>query len=428
MLDLPAIALGLAALNVYVVATERQSLTLAIAAGLLTGLAMQTKYTAFLVPGVMFFWSATTGRWRCWPLAVAVAVGLLVAWEWFIATKYGASHLELARQNDRELLTKISQLPFLFSHLGGLTVFGIGIGMAALGLRRSLVWGAVAVMLLSYVALIVFDVTFTSPVHRDPPVQFQLVEALFNGVAFVGCVVVVLTVWTLRRIERGDRRPETTFLLLWLGLEVAGFLLLAPFPAVRRVLGVGLVLSLLVARLAARRALYLWKRGPLRGLVLGSVVLGFAVAARDLAEARVQLQGAEIAAEWIAEQGGRGKVWYVGHWGFQFYAERLGMKPVVPRYDRPPDPNGPIPFPPATVFEPGDWIVVPSEYTVIQQQLYLDPACVEEPRPWNFGGALPVRTVRCYYDGRTPLEHREGPWLTVRAYLVRRRFEAVANP
>jgi hypothetical protein len=428
MLDLPAMAMGLAALNVYFIATERQSLALAAVGGLLAGLAMQTKYTAFLVPGVMFLWSATTQRWRCWPITTVAAVGLFVAWECFVAMKYGASHFMLARQNDRGLLTKVSQLPFLFSQLGGLTVFGVGIGMAALGLRRSLVWCAVALMLLSYVALVALDVTFTSPVHRDPEVHFQLVEVLFNGIALVGTVVVALTAWTLRRIERGDRRRETMFLLLWLGLEFAGFLLLSPFPAVRRVLGVGLVLALLVARLAARRALYLWKRGLLPGMVVGSVILGFAVAARDWAEARVQLQGAEVAADWIAEQGGRGRVWYVGHWGFQFDAERRGMRPVVPHYDSPPDPDGPIRFPPATVFEPGDWIVVPSEYTVIQQSLFLDPACVEERYQWNFGGSLPVRTVRCFYDGRTPLEHKEGPWLTVRAYRVRHRFEATTNP
>ena len=34
---------------------------------------------------------------------------------------------------------------------------------------------------------------------------------------------------------------------------------------------------------------------------------------------------------WITEEGG-GATWYVGHHGFQFHAERAGMRPVVPKY------------------------------------------------------------------------------------------------
>ena len=43
----------------------------------------------------------------------------------------------------------------------------------------------------------------------------------------------------------------------------------------------------------------------------------------DWWEARSQQMAAEQAADWIADRdGGPHPVWYVGHWGFQFYAER----------------------------------------------------------------------------------------------------------
>ena len=39
-----------------------------------------------------------------------------------------------------------------------------------------------------------------------------------------------------------------------------------------------------------------------------------------------------------------GRTWFVGHWGFQFYAERHGWHPVVPAETR---------------FQPDDWLVLP---------------------------------------------------------------------
>src|SRR4051794_20892430 len=62
MLDLPALALGLTALVVYLGSADRDSLARAAAAGLLAGLAMQTKYTAFLVPAVMLAHASLAGR------------------------------------------------------------------------------------------------------------------------------------------------------------------------------------------------------------------------------------------------------------------------------------------------------------------------------------------------------------------------------
>ena len=40
-----------------------------------------------------------------------------------------------------------------------------------------------------------------------------------------------------------------------------------------------------------------------------------------------------------------GRVWFTGHWGFQFEAERAGLRPLVAGASR---------------VEPGDWLVTPS--------------------------------------------------------------------
>src|SRR5262249_44026136 len=58
MLDVPALALGLSALALFWRACDRRSPALAALAGLVAGLAMQTKYTAFLAPAAMLLWAA----------------------------------------------------------------------------------------------------------------------------------------------------------------------------------------------------------------------------------------------------------------------------------------------------------------------------------------------------------------------------------
>src|SRR5205823_1132215 len=52
MVDIPALALGLFAVTVFLRADQADAIRLALLAGLLAGLAMQTKYTAFTIPAV----------------------------------------------------------------------------------------------------------------------------------------------------------------------------------------------------------------------------------------------------------------------------------------------------------------------------------------------------------------------------------------
>src|SRR5947199_360448 len=57
-----------------------------------------------------------------------------------------------------------------------------------------------------------------------------------------------------------------------------------------------------------------------------SSALGLGYALIDLLDARAQKQ----AIAEITDLESRTPKWFVGHWGFQFYAERAGMQPVVP--------------------------------------------------------------------------------------------------
>ena len=78
MLDVPALALSLASVYLFLGACDRDSFGRAALAGFVAGLAMQTKYTGAVAPAVMLLAAATTGRWRLWPAAAVAAAGLPV--------------------------------------------------------------------------------------------------------------------------------------------------------------------------------------------------------------------------------------------------------------------------------------------------------------------------------------------------------------
>jgi hypothetical protein len=453
MLDVPALALALGALVVFLRACDRDSLALAALAGVLAALAIETKYTGALAPAAMLLYAVCFRKLGLWPAAALLAAQVFVSWEFLIALLYGQSHFLYAlRENVSPLSSKFGLWLPLVGILGTIAPPAALLGLAALRVSgRTLILAGGAVVL-AYALVAAAGVQFTAqgdvagaPLIRngDRPVDFTLELVVFLlvglGVAGVAAAVAGRLGWAARMDvplpEIWRRSRARWFLLLWLGLEVAGYFAMTPFPAVRRLLGVVVVGTLIAGHLAARTC----RSPPRRRLVVGvaayGVALGLGFYAVDLCEAWTEKAAAEQAATLIQEQGG-GTGWYVGHWGFQFYAERAGMQPVVtappPQYcyesEGPiplPPLSRPIPMPPVSQLKEGDWIVVP-DYRVTQQPLYLD-ATKTEPVFWfAVRDPIPLRTVMCYYSGNTALEHRAEPTrLQVTVYRVTADFVPV---
>jgi hypothetical protein len=91
------------------------------------------------------------------------------------------------------------------------------------------------------------------------------------------------------------------------------------------------------------------------------------------------------AADYIHERDPRATIWYVGHWGFQFEAERLGMKALAPG---------------RSVLHRGDWLVVPDP-SQNQQDFTRDP---------RMGPPVEVVTKRYAMNRSTRPEYYGGPW------------------
>lgn len=426
MLDVPAVALGLTALVLCFRAIGRRSFVAGALAGVIAGLAMQTKYTSFMVPAVMLLYTVcfarTARRLAVGLLAVTLAVLLFVSWESLIYGQQGESHFRanLPRLDwEKWWELRLRLLKALLPMLGGLAPALTLLGMLAVGVPRWAVGIVAAWTVLGYGVIARYQV---------PPVRWEndfwlespLEQTIFliSGVFLLAVVALVCwdLLWEEDTGEPGRRRrlPSrviSSFLVLWLFGELAGYFLLSTFPAARRVMGLVLIATFLICRLGGRSGLARSEQRWVKGVVGGGVAVGFLFYAVDLLDAFTGKHAAEAAARWIAEQPVEPgipppTVWYVGHWGFQYYAERAGMQPVVP--DR-------------SWLKPGDWLIVPHAPPpnhIEKQAIRLDDRWLRQESVVRLAGGLPWRTVMCYYGGYVPLEHHAGPRLEVTIYRV----------
>jgi hypothetical protein len=211
-------------------------------------------------------------------------------------------------------------------------------------------------------------------------------------------------------LPRCRRRPTEWFLVLWLVLEVAGYFALTPFGAVRRIMGIVVAATALTGRLAMFTCRFPERRRLIWSLVAANAGLGFLFYMVDFRDALAWKQAAEGSAAYIHERSPNATIWYVGHWGFQYYAERAGMLPVIANDDRHP-------------LHQGDWIIVPDDRLNQQEAIIEGPNTrFEIELIWD--DWLPFCTVQGFYGTSTgvPLEQRRRPRVAVDIYQVTSAF------
>src|SRR5262249_21689444 len=187
--------------------------------------------------------AALVGRVRFGVAACGVAAAVFMGWEAFIAWKYGESHfLYQLREGGSGLLEKKSVTRALGPIVGYVApVVGL-LGLAALGVPRRLLAlaGAIIVLGVGLTTGGTESVWFGQEIVWAWPI-FGMLGLLVCGVGY----------WLALECWKSD--ADGRFLVLWLGLELAGYFALSPFPAVRRVLGLVLVLTLMAGRVLSRR-------------------------------------------------------------------------------------------------------------------------------------------------------------------------------
>jgi hypothetical protein len=423
MLDVPAIALGLLGYALFVVACERPDARIALASGLVLGLAMQTKYSTVTYPALVFAHAAIHRRPREGAVALLAAAALFVGWESLLFARYQQSHFlaGIERLQTIELLPALKLAPAevpgsralyltlcLVSLIGGTLLFPGLLALVALGAKRLHVLAAALVAAGGFVVIALLP---RPPVFAAEGLfgwLFALAPELFVFLPLGLCVVVAIG-WVAARSLRGgassDPRRDRV-LVAWVLLEIVGYFAISPYPAVRRVIGLGVAAALLAARAAAKRgdepnAVAAAQIAAAFGVVLGMLYFG-----TDLADASARRAAIARAEERLTQLGAdrtREAVWYNGHWELQFYAEEAGMRAVVAGQSQ---------------LRPLDWLLLgqgtaappilfPLEYFRKEDEL-----TATSTSPWS--------TISIYYDGPIPLRRQPEVQTVLKIFRVTR--------
>ncbi len=403
MLDVPVLAFSLASTAIYLRAVDRDSLPLALLAGALAGIAMETKYTAFVLPALFLTHAWHHGHWRCAPIASITSIAVFAGCEAWIAHTHGDSHFVLAmfaRQRAHNAFRLPRLLAAAISLLGGLGPVLMLIGLTALGASRRVVFGSLAAVLIGFALIAFVPDGYSTLLRHGNTKLLRLSNLVFvpMGLAFIGTVAVMA-----RRLPAMNpdpvSRPTDRFLIGWLLLEIICYLGISPFPAVRRLFGLLLVSTLLIGRMASRTCRRPEPRRQIAILTVVGAVLGFAYYAVELRDALAERESFHRAVRFVRERDPAARIRFVGTWGFVHHAEREGLE-WSPNWGED--------------VRPGEWLIHDP-----RDGMPLNPAtrpCLELVGTVTVEDCLPVSTQKTFYESRTPLIHHEKPRAQVDVY------------
>lgn len=344
MTDMPALALSLAALALFIRGTDGDRRSMMLLSGILAGLAILTRYSALLALPLFGAYTLAHGRARkAWP-ALLGASAVLSLWAIQNLVIHGELHI-LASARHYQLFFADGGLDWAgllkktlgdVSGLGG-TTFVAAVLLLVTGGRRRVVTFGLGV----FAAALVFVVR---PASIERIELYSVLEVVAVAAAFAcGVLLLVEALWPRSTApdstEAGER--DGVFLKAWLLLALGGALFLLPFGTARYMLPALPPLWILLVRRfldldsAPRRIRVASGLVIAQGLAL-SLVLG--VADQDYAE-----RYRDLALRLRASYPNR-TVWFVGEWGFRYYMSREGGRYLKSTDDSP---------------QPGDVVVRP---------------------------------------------------------------------
>lgn len=443
MVDIPALALSLTAITVFIRALDgpKPRWRLVVIAGILAGLAAQTKYTGTTSVAVMLLYGVARRQRLAAVTAMLLAVSIFVGWEAYLTKVYGRSHflmqVDMRRAKPRAeqpenaadrvgseivatLEKKLGITTPLFGNLGGLGMPLIPFLLFGLRARFGFVHYFTAVILAGFLLTACIPERW-SIFYRDPENERAVVSigTLLMGMMGVcvalllgaGCIAVRSAKLEGSQVDRIT--PPNWFLIGWLVVELLAYYALTPFAAARRLVAIIVVSTLIIGRLLASGSnVAEYQRGFARYVAFG-VSLGIVYAWTDYRDARAQRDALFTSIGFIEEQAGaRPRIWFAGHWGFQYYGERAGLETI---------------YPAMSVIEEGDWLIVPDGTRPHSQTVRLAMPFAERRGTIEIGDDWPLNTIPLYYDGYMPIRRHDGPRIRIAIYRANQRFVALSK-
>jgi hypothetical protein len=278
------------------------------AAASVAGVACLVKYSSLALLPLLFVPIALRREWRqAW--SVLIPIALLVAWSLFNLFDYGGIHMVARRSNMGEFSTLSGRLEAWILCLGAVAPFSVVSVPLFLRRRRLAIPVSAAVAVATWAS-------WESLACGSSGEALLKAAFLANGV-----LVAIVTVISLER-ARAERREDVALLASWLIAGAAFTILFAPFMAVRHVLLVIPAILLTLGRGVQDEQARRWQGV---GCLL-TVVLGLALAAADWQYANVYRTQARAMRDRL---GPEARLWYLGNWGWRWYAEAEGMAPYL---------------------------------------------------------------------------------------------------
>lgn len=304
-------------------------------AGLLIGCATLTKYFGICLLPLLAAYSIAIdrGRGRMWSGPLVLAAGICAGYQVLTWLMYGRGLLGGAMGYAFGVGQPTFNL-WAFHLTTGLAFLGGCVGLLALTAPFLVGWrGSVLALAIGACgfALIVLFPDHTPLVVHTEEANWRLIVAQYALWTALGACVLML-IWNE---YRRDRTPASQLLLLWIAGTLAfavcvnwtinGRSILPAIPA--------------IAIVIARRTIG-WPRWIVPALLVPALGLSLIVALADCS-----LAGANrAAADRLSRETGPGRVWFSGHWGFQYYMMQNGAWPWDPQQGR---------------ARAGDWLIEP---------------------------------------------------------------------
>ncbi len=351
MCDIMLMALWVWSLVLFERGLENNRWRLFLGSGLLAGLAVLTKFTGLaLIPLIGAYGFTRQPKLGRWAVTLCIPVLFAIAYEWVTYCLYGHGLLFAATAYSSH------GRAFLGTHLLEQTVLGLGFAggsFLTLLLYVPLLWSRRAVLvglcLLAPVAFLLPSFGHLQPLllHAGRLNWLTLIQ---NFLFVAGGLHILLLVGN----DFWHRRDPVSFLLVTWVLGIFVFAIALNWTVNgRSFLPAAPALGILLARRLELRANSAAPRPAPRARALWPAlaggILSLCLVRADYHFARLnRVAAAQICAQYLKPGN---SLWFEGHWGFQYYMEKYGAKPMDVSVSKLPS---------------GDILVLPSNSTTVQ--------------------------------------------------------------
>ncbi|PHX63874.1 MAG: hypothetical protein CK551_03770, partial [Planctomycetaceae bacterium] len=347
---------------------------------------------------------------------VFIALLVFISWELFIYLSQGQSHfiIHLGQRKGNFIGRCLHLILPLLTQVGGIATIIALIGMLACKVAPRIITITAVLIFLGFASLALIPADFlTLKDLQSGRIWLTLSTVVYGLMAILvwstlGTVVFKLLAPNVKTDNQPtvmDDRILDWFLCTWLMLELMGYFALSPFPAVRRVIGITLVFTFLAARLLSKtQALKESSQNLLQLIICFGISLGVLFYSVDFLDAQAAKQIAHDIKHRDWNIGKENTHWHLTWWGLSYYADKQGLKQLTLNQ---------------TIPKKGDIISVHNINELVKDLKIHKELDLELLETVNVEDRFPLRTTSNYYSGRTPMEHNQGPRVSILVYKVR---------